>query len=325
MTRRSGNEVVVSLDAGSGKTLWEFAADAPFRPQNPEAGHGPQSMPQVFGEMVVACGVTGKVYALDKKTGRLIWSKALEGTEMGYGYSSHPVLWRESLLVQAGGRNHAFLRLRLADGAVVWARHSFKNSHASPVLVHRESRTEAIFWMADALVGLDPDTGDLLWTVPASQLLDLPIETPLLLTNGQLFLTSAYEGGRLFDLRGSGAPHLRWSSDRLRAYYTTLAESGGRLYGTLGSASRAFLSEVDLKNGQVTWRTRDFARAHVVAAGATLILLDEDGTLALVRPPQVLGSVHLLKAPARTPPTVSGGMLYARDLEKIVAVNFSGQ
>src|SRR5882757_1739551 len=38
MYRRQGQEVVISLDATSGKTLWEFAYDAPFRPDNPSAG-----------------------------------------------------------------------------------------------------------------------------------------------------------------------------------------------------------------------------------------------------------------------------------------------
>ena len=325
MTRRSNQELVLSLDASSGKTLWEYAETTEFRPQNLEAGHGPQAMPQVFGDLVVACGVRGKIYALAKASGRLVWKRELPGTEMGYGYSSHPVAWRDSLLVQMGGKGHAIVRLRLSDGAVIWSRHSFKNSHASPVLVSRNGRTEAVFWMSDALVGLDPDTGDLLWTEPASQALDLPIETPLLLPNHRMLLTSAYDGALMYEFSNPGPPRLLWSTDRLRAYFSVLAELNGKLYGSLGSASTTFLSEIDLNRGTVVWRSREFGRAHVLAAATSLIVLAEDGTLAMLRPPQTLGRISLLASPARTPPSFSRGMLYARDQEKIVAVSFSGK
>src|SRR5260370_34210951 len=93
MYRRQGQEVVISLDATSGKTLWELAYDAPFRPDNPSAGSGPRAMPQVFGDLLYAVGETGRLHALDKRTGRRVWFRDIyrefRGTEMGYGYSRH--------------------------------------------------------------------------------------------------------------------------------------------------------------------------------------------------------------------------------------------
>jgi len=71
--RRGNQDVVTALDAGSGKTLWEFAYDNPFKNSYSEkVGPGPYAMPQVVGDRLFTASGTGKIHALDKKTGKLI-------------------------------------------------------------------------------------------------------------------------------------------------------------------------------------------------------------------------------------------------------------
>ena len=77
----SDPEVVIALDAATGKTLWEHVYDAPLLPDmGMEYGPGPHSTPLVAGDLVFAPGVTGKLHALDKKTGtRRLVARPLEG------------------------------------------------------------------------------------------------------------------------------------------------------------------------------------------------------------------------------------------------------
>ena len=71
MYRSGEQDVVVSLDAATGKTLWEFRYDAPFTKEYVlEQGPGPRAMPLVIGNQVYSAGATGKFHCLDKQTGK---------------------------------------------------------------------------------------------------------------------------------------------------------------------------------------------------------------------------------------------------------------
>jgi outer membrane protein assembly factor BamB len=67
-------EVVAALDAASGKTLWEFTFDAPRRGIQFDQGLGPHSTPLIVGDRIFAASSRSELFALDKATGKRIWS-----------------------------------------------------------------------------------------------------------------------------------------------------------------------------------------------------------------------------------------------------------
>jgi hypothetical protein len=73
------------------------------------------------------------------------------------------------------------------------------------------------------------------------------------------------------------------------------------------------------------WQKRLFAKAQLLLADGKLIVLDEDGTLALttVTPERLdlLSMTGLLKKTAWTPPTLVGTRLYVRDRTSLVALD----
>jgi outer membrane protein assembly factor BamB len=76
--RRGSKDVVTALAARTGKTVWEFDYEAPFRNDYSEAvGPGPYAMPQVIGDRLVTASAIGLIHSLDKKTGKPVWSKNL--------------------------------------------------------------------------------------------------------------------------------------------------------------------------------------------------------------------------------------------------------
>ena len=75
MYRQGSQEVVLAADAGAGKTIWEQKYDAPFQPRmQMENGAGPHATPLVTATTVFTAGILGKFQALDKKTGKVLWS-----------------------------------------------------------------------------------------------------------------------------------------------------------------------------------------------------------------------------------------------------------
>ena len=78
MTRRGDREVVVALDAATGRTVWEDAYEAPFSKEySTENGPGPHATPGVAGERVFTAGATGKLHALDRRSGKPLWAHDL--------------------------------------------------------------------------------------------------------------------------------------------------------------------------------------------------------------------------------------------------------
>ena len=70
---RSGDEVLVeALDASDGTQRWKFSAPTDYR-DSFGFDNGPRATPAVAGGLVFAHGADGMLYALDFKTGKLLW------------------------------------------------------------------------------------------------------------------------------------------------------------------------------------------------------------------------------------------------------------
>jgi outer membrane protein assembly factor BamB len=338
--RRGDKDVVVALDAASGKTIWEHEYEAAFRNAYPEAvGPGPYAMPQVVGDRVVSASGTGKIHSLDKRTGKPAWSHDLYdefgGTRLAFGYSCHGLPYKDTLIYLAGGsapffgfgRGSAVVAFRQGDGAVAWKDQSFKNAHSSPLLIDVGGQLQVVALVADRVIGFSPDTGALLWSHPHATQNGLAISTPVW-SDGILFVASAYSGGaRGLQLARSGDTTTvteLWHNPRLQLHFGNAIRVGDHVYLSAGHSGPAFMTAAELKTGRIAWQTRDFSKAQLIHADGKLIVLDEDGTLALGRAtPQrfeVLARVPLLKRLAWTPPTLVGTRLYVRDRQTISAL-----
>jgi outer membrane protein assembly factor BamB len=342
MYRQGDDEFVIALDAATGKTIWEFKYAAALLPgmnmvvgkrAGFESPYGPHATPLLAGGRIFATGITGKLHCLDKKTGRLIWEhgiiEELGGTSLTRGYSMSPIAFRETVIVTAGGAGHAVIAFQQSDGAIVWKRQDFRNSHSSPILIDVDGQTQLAALFDKTIAGLDPSNGDLLWTHPNDTNGDSTASTPVWGEDNLLFVSSAYEGGsrvvRLTREGGKTTATEVWAHKQMRLHHSNSLRLGQYIYGTSGDFGPAFLTALDVRTGEILWRNRAFTRANLVFAGGETVLLDEDGTLAIVRvSPQGL-DVHcrfdLMQSKAWTAPALVVGKLYVRDRTSILAVD----
>lgn len=336
--RRGSQDVITALDARTGKTLWEYAYEAIFKNAYSEAvGPGPYAMPQVVGDRLVTASGVGQIYSPDKKTGRPVWShdlyKEFSGMRMEFGYSCHAVPYKNSLILLAGGPDAAVLALRQSDGAVIWKNLMFENSHSSPVLIDVDGEPQVVALIASEVIGFSPDDGHLLWRHEHNTELGLAISTPVWAPGNLLFISSAYNSGsRVLELHQSGGKTTvkeLWYNQKLQSHFSTVVRHGDYLYFTSGYNGPAFLTCVNLRSGQVAWQERGFAKGQLVKSGEKLILLDEDGTLALIEATpaglKVLAKESLLQHTSWTPPTLSGSTLYLRDRKSLMALNLAAK
>ena len=85
------------------------------------------------------------------------------------------------------------------------------------------------------------------------------------------------------------------------------------------------MAALDVGTGAEVWRERSFARAQMLDAGGRLVILDEDGEVAVasVTPDglQVHARATVLTSNAWTAPTLVGSTLYLRDRRDILALD----
>lgn len=335
--RRGSDDVITALDRRTGATVWEYAYAAQFQNSYAEeVGPGPYAMPQVVGDRVVTASGTGKVQSIDKKTGRPVWShdlyKEFGGTFLEFGYSCHALPYKDTLILLAGGSGSAVLAFRQSDGAVVWKGMDFQNAHSSPLLIDVDGQPQVVALLAFEVIGFSPDSGQLLWRHPHITQHGLAISTPVWAPGNLLFISSAYEGGsRVLELhQTAGKTTIKelWYNQRLKSHFGTAIRQGDYVYFSSGHDGPALMTCVKLRTGEIAWQQRGFAKAQLLAADGKLILLDEDGTLALVEPSpaefRVRARVAMLEHISWTPPTLSGTILYVRDRHNVMALDLSG-
>jgi outer membrane protein assembly factor BamB len=337
----SQEEIVVALDAATGRTLWEHKY--PSKIEDFSRGAGPHATPLVVGDRVFAFGTNKQLHAFDKRTGKVLWSHDLV-KEFGApvllirpvikaGYGCSPLAYRDTIICFVGGPGQAVMAFRQSDGGVVWKSGDFLTSDASPVLIDVDGEEQLVVFAGATINGLDPASGRVLWSHPHDPGNDFNFSLPLWGPDNILFMSSAYKAGsRAIRLRrAGGATHTEelWFTNKVRFMFLNALRLGDYVYGTTGDFGPAFLTALNVKTGETMWQHRGFSKASLIHADGKTILVDEDGDLALARlSPQnvtVLSQVKLFDTISWSAPTLVGRTLYARDREKIVALDLAAR
>lgn len=326
----SQEEVIAAFNAATGATVWEFTHTSPTQGLNLSEGRGPHSTPLIVGSRLFATSSRAELFALDKVTGRRLWShdfaKDYNAHVHERGYAASPIAYNTTVIVPIRGADQAMGAFDQQTGALVWKSGTFDYAPASPILIDVDDQIELVVFGGDRIVGMNPDTGQTLWSHLHKTDWGLNISTPVW-SNHELFVSSAYGvGSRLLELHqraGTTTITERWVSTRMRVHIGTVIRLGDYAYGSSGDFGPAFISAIDLKTGNVAWQDRSFARAQLLYADGKVIILDEDGVLglAVVSPEglHVLARAQVLSHLSWTPPALAGTTLYVRDRKSLSA------
>jgi len=332
--RAEENEIVIALNAKTGKTLWEHKyLSAPHKGHVEMFGNGPRGTPLLSGDRLYTIGVAGKMHCLDRADGKVYWSHDLwgddfKGNVLEHGYSSSPIAYNNTVIVLVGGEDASIVAFDKYDGRVVWKKQSFGNSYSTPKIINVGGEDQLVTFMATEIVGLDPDDGELEWKLPHENQWKQNVCPPIWDGKDTLFFSAPEAGSKAVRLTRNGDKtdvEELWSTRKIQFYHVTAVRDGDYVYGSSGTQSPCFLSAVNMKTGKVAWRERGFAKATTLFAGGKLIILDEDGNLAIATPSPDQLTVHskasLLKKVAWTVPTLLGKTLFVRDKTNILALD----
>ncbi len=326
--RAGENDVVVSLDAESGKTRWQHRYSAPPRKENlVQFGTGPNSTPLVLEDQVVTLGYTGFLKALDRESGAVQWQYSLiddfGGDVLRWGYSASPILYDGRVIVLVGGPQ-GVVAFDPANGDVAWKSRPSTVSYSTPRVLSVAGRNEMLFFSKDALRSIDPANGKLLWSHRIVNGYENHASNLLWDGNGLLWVASQQEAaGRVLRLSGSSIePEVVWKNGRVRIHHWNAVLIDGVVYASLGDSVKIF-SAVDLRTGRILWRDRRIGLATLLHTPTGTLALQGDGTLFFLKLSrqglEILARSSISQSVSWTVPTLVGKRLFVRDKKQIRA------
>jgi outer membrane protein assembly factor BamB len=330
MWDEGGRQFLVGLDAASGERLWRRELGSAFRNAY---GNGPRSTPVVDDGRVFAIGTSGRLLAVDARSGKLLWDHDLVarlGSRLPtYGYASSPIVLEDRLLVEVGGRGAAYAAFDVATGELLWRSVDDVPAYASPLHVSIGGLEQIVFWSANGVHAVSPGDGRELWSVdwktncPATGD-PLGTTTPIFVAPDKLFLSSG-SGAALIQVSSAGERKLSartlWETEKFRNDVNGSVLLGDHVYGFDGS----ILKCIDVRTGEVRWQARGFRKGSLIAADGQLIVLGERGNLALVEAnPSAFvqrATADVMSGRSWTAPALAAGRLYLRNHEQLVCLD----
>ena len=284
--QRGEDEMVSAYQVKTGQPVWGHRDRVRFWESN--GGAGPRATPTFHNGRVYAFGATGRLNALDARSGAVIWShNVASDTKRGvptWGFSSSPLVIDDLVIIAASGTLAAY---DVDGGTLRWSRPSAGGSYSSPHRTTIDGVTQIVFLSAFGATSVEPATGAVLWehSWPGGA----PVVQPALTREGDVLLNSLIEGSfgghgtrRITVEHGSGVWSVkeRWTSNGLKPYFNDFVLHEGHAYGFDG----AILACLDLEDGARRWKGGRYGHGQLVllADQDLLMVISEEGELALV-------------------------------------------
>lgn len=329
-------EELIALDAKTGKGLWRTAYDR--GPYSSVLNTGPQATPVVAGGRVYTFGITGFLTCFEAETGKQVWQgncfKKVKAELPRFGVCCSPLVVGNKVIVAVGGKGSSVMAFEAESGETAWQALDEPAGTSSPVLVVAGGKAgrlpEVAFMTTLRVVGLNPLDGAVNWEHA------LPFQpggtqpTPLVV--GDRVFTSTMSNGTTAIKVTAGdkvTAEKQWQAKDLSGYFSSGVATKDRLFlvtNVLKPVPRADLVCVDAATGKEQWKKEGLGYFHfgVVRTGNGKLLVLGDG-----------GELKLLDAAANefkelctakvcegtlVSPTLSNGLLYARDASEVVCV-----
>jgi outer membrane protein assembly factor BamB len=328
---RDGIDVVIALDAATGRELWSTRIGPTYKGHDGSVD-GPIATAAIDGDAVFAVGPHGVIVALELATGRERWRHDLRtfGADMPqWGFAGSALVEDRHVIVPTGGpKSRGLLAFDRTTGRLAWsALPGGSVGYSSAIGVTLHGTRQIVLVRGDRIAAVSPANGEELWSVPGLGRDVEMVNSAIALPDNQLLLTHATESWLLSIARPNGrwTPTIAWKSPRLRVIYGPTIHHAGSLYGMVDEQ----LICLDPATGDVRWRER-IGRGALAAAGSQLFVLHEHtGDLSIVD-----ASPSGYRATARvrvftpnvqsvTGPSIANGRLYIRNPKEIAAFELS--
>jgi outer membrane protein assembly factor BamB len=328
-----GEGLYVTGDVGDDLVIFAFDRNGTqrWRTTNGRAWKGPypgaRASCSSSGGRLYHLNAHGRLACLDAASGREVWAADVldrfGARNITWGLSECLLVDGPRVFVTPGGTKALMAALDAKDGATVWvaaAGAEDRATHASSILFRHAGRRLIAACSSAHGLGVDADTGALLWKVPLRNEFGVNAATPVYGSGRVFYVTPYAELGRLYRLRPNGEG---FAAEEVWVSSLDVVTGGAILVGetlvAAGYKSSKWWFGVDWETGKTTCETKEFTTGAAVWADGRVYCLDERGTVGLLAlGPEgfaVAGSFRLVPKrvnDAWAHPVILDGRLYLR-------------
>jgi enterochelin esterase-like enzyme/outer membrane protein assembly factor BamB len=324
------SDVTAAFDAQTGKELWRFEIGPTYQ------GHdgsftGPIATPALDAERVYGLSAFGRLFALDVRSGQLVWSTDLAADHAApkpfYGFGTSPVLWNGVLVVQLGAKDAMAAGFNPATGERLWSAGNDDVAYQSPVPMELFGRQTVLATGNTKLAWVDADKGEVLYEQAhegggmgrgAYSMVPVPVG------DSRLFMAYKDDSSTLIQLAGSfGSTESErvWEDRSIRNSYNVPVYYENHLY----AFSSRVLTCVNAADGKSQWRSRRPGDGFLILVDGHLVIATKEGGVHVVEATssgyREVARVQLFDDLCWTPPSFADAAIYVRSLGEIARID----
>ena len=314
-------EIVIALDM-DGKLIWKQPNGDSWRRASP----GSRATPTYSDGAVYHMNPTGRLAAYKAKSGKPIWIVDLKDKfDATYGIwalAENVIVEGDKVLCMPGGPKGRIVALDKRTGKTLWVNTEIEHSAAycSGLVVNHADVLQLITLTQRSVVGVNVETGKLLWSAPFVPRSPQNALTPVF-KNGYVYIACGHSsGGRLIkpDLSTHTASTV-WHREDLDDCHSGALLLDGRLYGSACRQGGKQFYCVDFLTGKNIKIDKTMGKVGITVADGMIYALNFQGTMSLlaVTPDgfKLVSRFELQRKPVNSylaHPVVCGGRLYIR-------------
>jgi len=335
--RQAEEEVLLSLDAATGKEIWRSSEPIAYEMHEAARGHGkgPKSTPVIYKGHVYTFGISGVLSSRDARTGKVKWrhdfSKQYPKTSPLFGTAMSPVVDSGLLIAHVGGHDKgALTAFDPETGAVKWTNDVDGPAYSSPIVVTLAGVRQVVTSTQGNVIGAELATGKLLWKLPAKSQYDENSVTAIAFKD-MVIVSREGQGLTAIRLEKQDAglvPKEIWNNKENQMYMNSPVLVGQTLFG-MSQLKKGQFFAIDAESGKTLWQGpgRMGENAAILNLGGKfLLLLINDANLVVLPADakEYLPAVQytVASSPTWAHPVVLGRRILVKDLNSLTSLAF---
>ena len=325
--------ILEARNATDGLLKWQYE----YGPEWGSNYESARTTPTVADGRIYLVSGMGLVVCVNATDGQKVWSvntfERFKGRNITWGIAESPLLVGKKLICHPGGPDAAVAALDIATGETIWTTKGLGDASAynSPALLTLNGRKQIVTQTAENVVGIDPETGVVLWKFPHKNKYSVHANTPVMVGPDLVVVSSGYGyGTECLQINAEGAKRV-WQVQNADNHFHGMLLIDKRLYL---AASSGPLFCLDPLKGTVLSRIEGVTRASIIGTEAGIIAYDETngkGKIALIKldgdKGLVTGSfpVDFGFGQHWAQPVLADGVLYVRHGDGLAAYDLKAQ
>ncbi len=321
-------QYVIALDL-QGKLLWRSPNGAAWRRASP----GSRTTPTYNEGRLYHMNPTGRLACFDARSGKQLWAVDLKAdfdAQWGiWGLAENLVVDGDRVLCVPGGPKGRVVALDKLTGKTLWVNTEIDDTAAycSPVVVTHQGVRQLLTLLQRTLIGIDVQTGKLLWSAPFVPRSPQNALTPLY-HEGYVFVACGHRsGGTLFKIEQENrSASIVWHREDLDNCHGGSLLVDGMLFGSACRQGGRHFYCVDYLTGKTIQLDNTLGKVALTFADGMMYCLNHQGTMSLlaVKPGgfKIVSQFQLKRKPANSylaHPVICGGRMYIRCDQELMA------